>query len=67
MVAVLVVMVLALGIFSVGSDRTRGPLLESGQNLQEGLEGGRLLLKEPGQRHGLELLLRQGLLKGLES
>ena len=42
-----VVGVLSKGIFTVIGDRTRGPLLESGHYLPEGLEGRGLLLQEP--------------------
>ena len=58
---------LSLGIFSIVRDKTRGPLLDSGNNLPQGLEGRGLLLQEPAQRHGLEALLGQGLREGLES
>ena len=67
MVKVSVVRVLSRGIVSIVGDRMRGPLLESGQNFPQGLEGRRLLLQEPAQCQALEALLGQGLLEGLES
>ena len=67
MVELSVVKVLSQGTFWIVGDRTGGPLLESGHDLPKGLEGRGLLLQEPAQRHGLQALLGQNPLEGLES